>query len=88
LLIIPVGFSRFLEICSTPPFCFWGTTSSTSLILGLELKLLNELDFNNVPIHRNKKSYYELNEKMKPREIGDIDMFAMEFKADYKEQRK
>ena len=59
LLIIPAGVSIFLEICSTPPFCFWGITSSTSLTLGLELKLLNELDFSNVPIHRNKKSGFK-----------------------------
>ena len=58
LLIIPAGVSIFLEICSTTPFCFWGTTSSTSLTLGLEL-LLNELDFSNVPIHRNKKSGFK-----------------------------
>lgn len=50
LLIILVGLSFVSnEVCSLAPFCFGGTTSSTSLTFGLEFKALNEFDFNNVP---------------------------------------
>ena len=33
------------DTCSLLPFCFSGTTSSTSLTLGFEFEALNEFDF-------------------------------------------
>jgi len=53
----------FFEACSLPPFDFGGTTSSTSLTLGLEFTLLNELDFNKVPIHK-KQFVHGINETL------------------------
>lgn len=51
LLILLAGPSIVsMEVCSLEPFCFWGT-SSTCLTFGLEFKVLNELDFNKVPVN-------------------------------------